>query len=160
MNQKELALGLRIGIGIICVIIIITFIYLIPHILIYLKNEMELTTPVFSIILVLAESAILPCICALVSAWKITIEISKDNSFSKENVRNMKGISFCTLAEGCYLSVAFIIMAFVKWLRFERFTMHIFILALIAYALFVAAICLTHLIDKAANIREENDSIV
>ena len=108
-----------------------------------------------------AEIAVIPCILAMISAWKITIEIGKDNSFSKENVKNMKHIAFYSLAEGTYLlilSVWFAVNSLDKGI--DGLFLAALLFSLISGAVALAAFCLSHLIQKAAKIKEENDSIV
>ncbi len=160
MNQKELTRWLRIGIAGVCIIMLVSFIIVIPGAIFRRADEELMIARYRTLIIILSEIAIIPCIYALIRAWCVTDEIAKDNSFSKENVMNMKQIGLCALIESIYLFIFCIVMAILNHFCFEEFALYSFVLALISCTIFVAAVCLAHLIDKAAAIKAENDSIV
>ena len=158
-NQNGLKTWLRVGIVFFGLVCLAAFCLLIP------MSIMGRSETLFeghgTLLTVFAEIAVIPCILAMISAWKITIEIGKDNSFSKENVKNMKHIAFYSLAEGTYLlilSVWFAVNSLDKGI--DGLFLAALLFSLISGAVALAAFCLSHLIQKAAKIKEENDSIV
>lgn len=97
-----------------------------------------------------------PCYIVLVLVWKIAGNIGKDNSFCKENAVMMKNISLLAAIDSAF----FFIGNIVYWLigfNYLLIMLASFIVVFIGVAFSVAAAVLSHLIYKAADIKEEND---
>lgn len=99
------------------------------------------------------------CFAALGQAWKICVEIGRDNSFSRQNVRSLKRIQRLMTA-ACALMVAALaaFLAF-RGLRVDSLLTPGLILLGICisavFALFAAA--LAELIRTGAELKDEND---
>ena len=110
--------------------------------------------------LIFVELTALPILAAFVLSWKIASEIGRDNSFSRENARRMKIISYLALADVAYFWIGIIVFAS----AFSAMSGPWLILAiLVGAAGLIVAVCagaLSHLILKAAVLREENDLTV
>jgi hypothetical protein len=98
----------------------------------------------------------LPCVWALVEAWAIFTRIGCDDSFCVQNARALKRVSFLAFADTAYF--------FAGQLVFLLLGMNhpgIFLLSLMivfaGIAVTIVAAALSHLVFRAAQMREEND---
>lgn len=97
-----------------------------------------------------------PCYIVLVLVWKIAGNIGKDNSFCKENAVMMKNISLLAAIDSAF----FFIGNIVYWLigfNHPSILLASFVVVFIGVAFSIAAAALSHLIYKAADMKEEND---
>lgn len=156
MNQISLSKWLK---GIIAGMAVcggIIYFYLIP----YWGKEMAGAYPEYAYcywpwLSVLWVSAI-PCYFALFFGWKIVSEIGKDNSFSRKNAEYLKRISILATAESVYFFGANLVLMMMGMNHPGVFLLSLFVdFAGIAAAIVSAA--LSHLVQKAAEIREENE---
>ncbi len=98
----------------------------------------------------------IPIYIALYYAWKIADNIGKDNSFSYANADSLKRIARLAVADVVYFFLANLVMTFLGM-------NHPGVLLLsfaVDFAGIAAAVCfaaLSHLVLKAAKIKEEND---
>ena len=110
--------------------------------------------------LIFAELTVVPILCAMVLAWRIASEIGRDNSFCRENARRMKIIAWLALADAAYFWAGILVF----WFAFGAASGPLLILSvLIGMVGVIIALCagaLSHLILKAAILREENDLTV
>ena len=97
-----------------------------------------------------------PCFASLIFAWKIASQIGRDNSFCRENAESMKVIAILALADVIYFRVGMIIFAVVDITTVPMLFMT-FLLDIAGLAISVCSAALSHLILKAAMLREEND---
>lgn len=109
--------------------------------------------------LIFALISAVPCYLALISAWKIACEISRDNSFSHKNARSMKNISIFALIDSVYVFAGNIVMMFLKMTHGSVF-ISLMLVTAVGMIITVAAACLSHLIEKAAVLKDENDEII
>ena len=109
--------------------------------------------------LIFVELTAVPVIAALVLSWFIARDIGRDQSFTRVNAHRMKTISFLALADVFY----FLVGIGVFWtLGIASGPLMIFVM-LICSAGVIVAVCagaLSHLILKAAVMREEQDLTV
>ncbi len=97
-----------------------------------------------------------PCLYMLRFSWKIAVNIGKDNSFCKQNAVLMKRISSLAAIDSAFLFIGS--MGF--WLAgfsHPSIVLATFVMVFMGVAVSVAAAALSHLILKAAEMKEEND---
>ena len=140
MKQKELALWLKVIIIGTAICGIVIYSGIIPHLLGYL---------------VIWISSI-PCFSVLVLGWLIATNIGKDKSFSKANARHLKWVSYLALMDAVYY---FLVNCIFLLLDLSHpFVMGIaVIIVFVGAAISVVAAALSHLVEKASDIQEEND---
>ncbi len=96
-----------------------------------------------------------PCYLVLYNGWRITMEIARDNSFSKENARYLKRICMLALLDSVYFFLANLVMLFLDMNHPGILLGSLFVdFACVAVA--VTAAALSHLALKAAKIQQEN----
>ena len=97
-----------------------------------------------------------PIAIALVLFWQICTDIGRDNSFCHRNAWRLSGIGFCALADTAYCAVGTVTV-------FAITGGHpgVFLVAtaaiLIGLAIALAAFLLSHLVLKAAELKDEHD---
>lgn len=159
MKQKELAFWLKFIIIGTAVCGGVIYAGIIPHFMKYLveQNSM-LQRNVLPWLISIWISAI-PCYIVLLLGWFVASNIGKDNSFSFENARHLKWISYITIMDVIYY---FIINGiFLLFDMSHPFVMGIaLIVCFVGTAFSVCAAALSHLVIKAAKMKEENDLTV
>ncbi len=156
MTQKTLSVWLRgviLGIGA-CGILI--YGYLLPM----FGKDMVQAYPEYSYcyvpwMVVLWITAV-PCYLALYNGWKITAEIAGDHSFSMLNSIYLRRISMYALADSSYFFLANLVLFFFNMNHPGIFLGSLFV-DFAGVAVSVAAAALSHLVQKAANIQQENE---
>ena len=97
-----------------------------------------------------------PCYIVLYLAWKISANIGKDNSFSKENAVSMKHISTLVAGDSIFFFAGNIIYLVIGF-NHPSVVLAALVVVFIGVSVSVAAAVLSHLILKAAALKEEND---
>ncbi len=98
----------------------------------------------------------IPCYLALYFGWKITVEIGRDNSFSMDNSRYLKYIAVLALADSGYFFLANLALLILN-MNHPSVLLGSLFLEFAGVAVAVAAAVLSHLVQKAAKIQEENE---
>lgn len=104
-----------------------------------------------------------PCFASLGFAWRVASEIGRDNSFSRINAKCMKVISVLALGDVIYFVLGMVIMVLAEraaFLWLFPLSMYCGLLIIAGLAISVCSAALSHLILKAALIKEENDLTV
>ena len=87
-------------------------------------------------------------------AWKICTEIGRDNSFCHQNARWLSGIGVCALIDTGYCAIGTVTLEIIAgspiWLLGTAVCM-------VGLAIALAAFLLSHLVLKAADMKDEND---
>ncbi|WP_164918986.1 DUF2975 domain-containing protein [Caproiciproducens sp. NJN-50] len=97
-----------------------------------------------------------PFYFALWKSWQICREIAKDNSFCRENGKRLRDIGALAVSESLLYFAAAVILLILKLL-------HPGVLLLILFIIFAgtaaAVVCaaLSHLVEKACDLKQEND---
>lgn len=156
MSQKSLSKWLKGIIAGMAVCGAIIYLYLIP---IYGRDLVE-ANPEFSYcyipwVAVLLISSI-PCYWGLYFGWRIATEIGKDNSFSKENASYLKNISMLAALDSVYFFIANLVLMVLGMNHPSIFLLSLFVV-FAGIAVTVAAAALSHLVKKAADMKEENE---
>ncbi len=98
----------------------------------------------------------IPCFAALVHAWMIFSNIEKNKAFSMENAKHMEKISYLAGADTIALISGNIVLLILNINHPSVFLVFLMI-GIIGIGISVAAAVLSHLIQKAANLQDEND---
>lgn len=98
----------------------------------------------------------LPIAIALVLFWRICTDIGRDNSFCQANARRLSGIGFCALVDTAYCAVGTVTLCFLVkphpsiWLAGLG-------ASVAGLGIALAAFLLSHLVLKAAALKEDSD---
>ncbi len=156
MDQVRFSKWLKIilvGVGI-CGAVIYCFIF--P----YLGKDIIADWPEFSgwywpWLLFLWATAI-PCYIALVYGWEIATDIGKDNSFCIENANRLKTIAILAAADSAFVFIGNVVFLLLN-MNHPGVMLAALFVVFAGIAIAVAAAALSHLVLKAAKLREEND---
>lgn len=98
----------------------------------------------------------IPCYIALVSGWKIVTEIGRDQSFCIENAKRLRLISILAAIDSAFVFVGNIVFLLLNMTHPGVFLIALFVVfgGIALTAVFAA---LSHMVLKAAKLREEND---
>lgn len=156
MTQKSLSNWLKITIGGIAACGIIIYACLIP----WFGKDLVQANPEFSYCyapwLCIIWLTAIPCYLALYFGWKITTEISRERSFSMVNSRYLKYISILALADSGYFFLANLALLFLN-MNHPAVFLGSLLAEFAGAAVAVASAALSHLVQKAARIQEENE---
>ncbi len=98
----------------------------------------------------------IPCYTALVFGWKISSNIGRDRSFSNENAKYLKWISWLAAGDGIFFFVGNVILLFAD-MSHPGVALLSLLIVFAGVAVAVAAAALSHLIQKAAVLQEQSD---
>ena len=98
----------------------------------------------------------IPCFASLVPGWSLAAEVGRDNSFSMKNARSLRAIAFLAAADAVFFFAGNIVFLLLDLSHPSIFLFSCFIV-FIGIAIAVASACLSHLVRKAAVLREENE---
>lgn len=93
---------------------------------------------------------------ALWQFWKICMEIGRDNSFSKENIRSLNLISVLAVIASVLWFAAIIMLVFLKVFCVSLLVI-LGILSFVSICICVVCIVLAHLVEKAYLLKVENE---
>ena len=159
MTQTKLAAWLRAVILAAAVCVLLVYAWLLPMTLMELLNDIRCGAFLYTAVLTFLELTGVPILIALGFAWSIAAEIGHDNSFSRKNAVSMKWIAVLALGDVIYFQLGILVFAFCGCCHPALF-IPVFFLDCVGLAISVCAAALSHLILKAAAIREENDLTV
>ncbi|MBR2520757.1 MAG: DUF2975 domain-containing protein [Oscillospiraceae bacterium] len=106
--------------------------------------------------LVFLSVTALPCYAALVLAWKIAVNIGCDRSFSTENARYLKWISFLAAGDALYFFIGNVVMLVLD-MNHPGIALASLLIVFAGLAVTVASAALSHLVGKAAALQEQSD---
>lgn len=101
----------------------------------------------------------IPCYIVLVKGWGIANRIGANNSFCRENTKALKSISTLAMVDTIYFFAVKVAMLICGLTRTDIIFMAMVII-FIGIAISGAAAILSHLVEKATAIREENEEII
>lgn len=159
MTQSNLSKWLRAVIIAAAVCVLLVYLWLLPAALTEILDDIYAGAFLFLPVIVFLELTGVPILIALGIAWCIAGEIGRDNSFSHRNALYMKIIAALALIDVVYFQAGVIFFAFCGVMHPGVF-LAVFFLDCFGLAISVCAAALSHLILKAAAIREENDLTV
>ena len=97
-----------------------------------------------------------PCYAALVFGWKIAANIGKDRSFTLENAKYLKWISWLAEGDAIFFFAGNIVLWFSN-MNHPGVVLASLLVVFAGVAVAVAAAALSHLVKKAAVLQEESD---
>ena len=106
--------------------------------------------------LVFISITAIPVFIALCLCWKVTRNIGSDRSFSMENARLLKWVSWLAAADSAYFFIGNIVMLFLN-MSHPGVTLLSLLVVFVGVAVSIAAAVLSHLIVKAADLQEQSD---
>lgn len=159
MKQSTLAkwiCGVMAGVGM-CGLVI--YLYVIPE----FGRDMCNQTPEFEYCyfpwLFFIWFTAIPCYAVLYYGWKIGVEIGKDNSFSTENAQYLKKIMFMAIIDSAVFFAGNIIFLLLG-MNHPGIVLLSLLMSFGGVAVSIIAAALSHLVEKAAELRAENESYV
>lgn len=97
-----------------------------------------------------------PCYIVLICGWKIAVEIGKDNSFSRKNANLLKTISVLAATDSVFFFVGNLLLLLLNMNHPGIIILSLFVV-FAGIVVTVTSASLSHLVLKAALLREEND---
>lgn len=98
----------------------------------------------------------IPCFAALVMGWRIAMNIGKDRSFSEDNARLLQRIGYLAAADTAFFFLGNIVFFFLG-MNHAGIMLASLLICFAGVAVTVAAVCLSHLVHKAADLQEQSD---
>lgn len=156
MDQKSLAKWIKIILIGVAIVGLIGLIVIIPE----LGKGIIEGAPEFSgwylPWLIFAWLVGVPCFIALFFGWKIAANIGRDRSFSYDNAKYLKIISYLAAGDSAFFLLGNIVMLFLG-MSHPGVVLGSLLITFIGVAIAVAAAALSHLVRKAAALQEESD---
>ena len=159
MKQDALAKWLKfiiVGVGF-CGLL--TYTVIMPRFAAYLVRQNSMLEENVLPWLILIWISAIPCYAVLVLGWKIADNIHKDRSFSYENADYLKWISYLSMGDSVFVFLANIIFLLLD-MSAAAVMLVICIIVFVGISISICAAALSHLVAKAAEIKEENDLTV
>lgn len=156
MRSDALAKWLKaiiIGVGI-CGLL--TYMVILPRFGLYLVEQNSMLRKNLSPWMILIWISAVPCYAVLLLGWKISTNIGKDESFSENNAMYLKWIAYLALGDSVFLFVAHVFFLVLD-MSAAVVMLVITVIVFIGVAISIGAAALSHLVMKAAEIKEEND---
>lgn len=153
MNQRSLSKRLKITIVGIAICALIFYIAVLPYLCRTLLNAKGTA---FIVEVVYACISGIPCFIAMFLAYRISINIGENRSFTKENAQLLIKISNLAAIDTLYVFIGALLLLFLV----EADPMVIllsFVVIFAGLAVSVAAAALSHLVLKAADLQDESD---
>ena len=101
----------------------------------------------------------IPCYVVLTYGWSIASEIGKDRSFTMKNAESLKKIMVTAVADTAVFFVGNLVFLFLNMNHPSVVLASLFV-CFAGISVGVVAGALSHLVQKAAVIQEENDSVI
>lgn len=156
MEQKTLSLVLKLVLVGFAIAGALLYIWLLPMLgSDFVLNYPELQ-PWYLPWMVFLWLTAVPCYIALYFGWSIATEIGRDNSFSIQNSLSLRNIAIAAAVDAVFFFLGNILFLLLNMSHPAVFLLSCF-LVFGGVAIAVAAACLSHLVFKAARMREEND---
>lgn len=157
MRQKELVLALR-GIVVLCLLAGAALGgLLVPALGLELVREFPEVAWLFWPCLIGFWLTCLPVLAALVLVWRMAARIGRDNSFCRENARDLKRICWLSLADTVAYLVGSVAICALNVGFPPIFLLGVLAILLVGVAIAVVAAVLSHLIQKAADLKADQD---
>jgi len=98
----------------------------------------------------------IPCYTVLALGWKIASNIGKDQSFSNENARYLKWISWLAEGDGIFFFLGNVVFLFTN-MSHPGIALFSLLVVFAGIAVAVTSAALSHLVQKAAVLQEQSD---
>lgn len=160
MNQKELSVLLKAVVAVLAVFLAAVLIFFVPmlgaNVADYYMGK-PFKTVVFGYVVpgIVAVSSV-PGFISLWLAWGIFTEIGRNNSFCDENAQRLRLISRLALGDTCvYVVLAVAVLAIGP--KHPSVPLIFIAITLFGAAVTIACAALSHLTQKAADLKNDND---
>lgn len=97
-----------------------------------------------------------PCYIALVFGWKVALNIGADHSFSVENARLLKWVSWLAAGDTVFFFAGNVLLLLLN-MNHPGVLLASLLIAFVGLCVAVAAACLSRLIRKAADLQDQSD---
>ena len=160
MGQKELSLLLKVVVVVLTVFLAAVLIFFVPM-LGHTVADYYMGDPVKSVVFgwivpVIVAASSVPGFIALWLAWRIFTEIGRNNSFCAENARRLRLISRLALGDTCvYVVLAVSVLALGP--KHPSVPLIFVAVTLFGAAVTICCAALSHLTQKAADLKDDND---
>ena len=98
----------------------------------------------------------IPCFAVLVLGWMIAVNIGRDRSFSEANARLLQRIAWLAAGDTAFFFLGNIVLFFLS-MNHPGILLASLLICFAGVAVTVAAVCLSHLVHKAADLQEQSD---
>ncbi len=159
MKQKELSVWLRVVVVLIGAAVLFLGAVFLPALG---RDAAEMNPEVeylFWPCLLFLWATLLPVLASLVLAWLIFAEIGRDNSFCMENARRLRAISILALIDTLLYIVWIVALGMLNVLHPSVLIGSVCIVFM-GVGFTVGAAALSHLAQKAASLKDENDLVI
>ncbi|MBO5092761.1 MAG: DUF2975 domain-containing protein [Lachnospiraceae bacterium] len=156
MSQRGLANLLKaaiVGVGICGLAIYFYFLPSIGKAVVQYAPEYERCCQAW---ILFAQVTAIPCYLVLACCWRVASEIGRDNSFSAVNARLLKYIAGLAAFDSVLLLAGNFVF-YVLGMNHSGLMLLSVVVVFFGIAVTVAASALSHLVYKAASLREENE---
>ncbi len=160
MNQKELSVLLKAVVAVLAVFLAAVLVFFVPMLgatvaEYYLDDPVKTAVFAYAVPGIVVLSSI-PGFISLWLGWGIFTEIGKNNSFCAENARRLRLISRLALGDTCvYVVLAVAVLAVGP----KHPSVPLIFIAVTLFGAAVTVVCaaLSHLTQKAADLKNDND---
>ena len=98
----------------------------------------------------------IPCFLVLALGWMIAVNIGADRSFSSENAQLLRRIAWLAAGDTVFFFAGNVLLFFLN-MNHPGILLISLLICFAGVAVTVAAICLSHLVQKAADLQEQSD---
>lgn len=156
MSPKSLSIWLKVAVIALAFIGLCVYAVIIPSYGVSKLSEYPEFSNRFLPWLLFITLTAIPVYFALTLCYLIAVNIGKDKSFSRKNSRYLKWIMIDVVAASTYFFIGNVILLFLSMSHPGIFLLSLLV-TLLGFTLAVAAAVLSHLVAKAADIKNEND---
>ena len=156
MNQKALSVWLKIAVIVLAFIGLCCYVIIIPSYGVSMREQYpEFSNRFLPWLLFLIFTAI-PYYFALTICFLISVNVGKGKTFTTKNARYLTWIMIAVAAASIYFFTGNVVLLFLN-MSHPGILLLSFLVVLLGFALAIAAAVLSHLVAKAAAIKDEND---
>ncbi len=159
MKQKELSVWLRVVVVLIGVAVVFLGAVFLPMLGREAAEMNAELSYLFWPCLLYLETTILPVLASLVLAWLIFAEIGRDNSFCMANARRLRAISILALVDTLLYILWAVALGLLGALH-PGVLIGSVCIVFMGVGFTVGAAALSHLAQKAAALKDENDLVI
>jgi hypothetical protein len=157
MKQKELAAALK-GILVLCLAtVLVVGGLLVPSIALNMRDEFPECAFYFWPCLSAFWLSCVPVVVVLALVWRMATQIARDNSFCQENADRLKWICILAIADTAFYLLGAVVLAVLN----RGLQPYLLILfggvIVVGITITVVAAVLSHLVQKAADLKAEQD---
>ena len=109
--------------------------------------------------LIFMELMVIPDYAVLVLAWQVAVSLGHDRAFIPENARRLKLICAVSLVTTAYFFLGNTVFFFLN-MNHPGIILIALLICAVGVSITIAAVCLSHLVKKAADLQEQSDLTV